>query len=103
MKTALVFLISIVVLFTAGNPKLTPGKRTNSLNACMKLRRQAPYLNLNCEGLLESQSEQKSETREEKVIKTFSVDTLKASTKKIEKRDEEKLKEMIKSLKENSS
>ena len=104
MKFIQLYLILIVVTLSVLSSALSPLERQESLISCLKLKKQAPYLNLNCGNLLESPLEENGndfKVENGSQIYQLSLDELKANTRKIEKKEEEKLFAMLKLLKKN--
>ena len=104
MKFIQLYLILIVFTLSVLSSALSPLERQESLISCLKLKKQAPYLNLNCGNLLESPLEENGndfKVENGSQIYQLSLDELKANTRKIEKKEEEKLFAMLKLLKKN--
>ena len=104
MKFIQLYLILIVFTLSVLSSALSPLERQESLISCLKLKKQAPYLNLNCANLLESPLEENGndfKVENGSQIYQLSLDELKANTRKIEKKEEEKLFAMLKLLKKN--
>ena len=104
MKFIQLYLILIVFTLSVLSSSLSPLERQESLISCLKLKKQAPYLNLNCGNLLESSLEENGndfKVENGSQIYQLSLDELKANTRKIEKKEEEKLFAMLKLLKKN--
>ena len=106
MKFIQLYLVCTVIILQIIYSRLSLSERQESLISCLKLKKQAPYLNLNCGNLLDNSAmqmeNQKIEQEKDELIKNvkpFSLDELKANTKKIEKKEEEKLFALIKNLK----
>lgn len=106
MKFIQLYLVCTVIILQIISSRLSLSERQESLISCLKLKKQAPYLNLNCGNILDNSAMQMENSKIEqekdefiKNVKPFSLDELKANTKKIEKKEEEKLFALIKNLK----
>ena len=76
----------------------------NHLTSCLKLKSKAPYLNLNCNKLIETSNKDNSihttsSVKNESEINLVSVHELKANVKSINATEKEKLFQMINHLK----
>ena len=67
-----------------------------SYTACMDLKRKAPFINLNCQKILESFPMIKSALNEEKGIKTLSKSD--SETRKVNESEEIKLRNLLRKL-----
>ena len=98
------------IIFEFANTSLNniSKEEEESFNACLQLKIQAPYLNLDCEKIITNKNSNEENQklfygnlRKEKTnqnIKTISLEDIKRSTKKINKTDEMKLKNLIRKL-----
>ena len=98
------FVIAVVVLFAAflitsnAMPNFLDNltqEKAEAYNACNRLRMKAPYLNLKCEKLIET-SKKNGENWNMKGIKLLSSND--ANTRKVNKSEEIKLRNLIKKL-----
>ena len=99
----------ILVLSNTSFNKISE-KKEKSLNACLKLKKQAPFLNLNCENILENNLYEQENFTIIKInnlrkkenfthnFRTISFEDIKANTKKINATDEKRLRKLIKQL-----
>ena len=71
-------------------------QQKESFEACMAIKRKAPFINLNCHKILESMSNIKTALNEENGIKTLSKDDL--ETRKVNEREEIKLRKLLMKL-----
>ncbi len=75
-------------------------ERKESYEACIKLRRKAPNLNLKCEKLIEINKNNKNNNENDEInnteIKTLSIDE--SVTRKVNKSQEKKLRNLIRKL-----
>ena len=104
-----ILLISFII-FEFANTSLNniSKEEEESFNACLQLKIQAPYLNLDCEKIITNKNSNEENQklfygnlRKEKTnqnIKTISLEDIKRNTKKINKTDEIKLKDLIRKL-----
>ena len=103
-----ILLISFII-FEFANTSLNniSKEEEESLNTCLQLKIQAPYLNLDCEKIITNKTNEENQKlfygnlRKEKTnqnIKTISLEDIKRNTKKINKTDEIKLKDLIRKL-----
>ncbi len=104
-----ILLISFII-FEFANTSLNniSKEEEESFNACLQLKIQAPYLNLDCEKIITNKNSNEENQklfygnlRKEKTnqnIKTITLEDIKRSTKKINKTDEMKLKNLIRKL-----
>ncbi len=108
MMISRILLFSFII-FEFANTSLNniSKEEEESLNACLQLKIQAPYLNLDCEKIINKNSNEENQKlfsrnlRKEKTnqnIKTISLEDIKRNTKKINKTDEIKLKDLIRKL-----
>ena len=108
MMISRILLISFIILvFVNSQLNNITKEEEESLNACLQLKIQAPYLNLDCEKIINKNSNEENQKlfsrnlRKEKTnqnIKTITLEDIKRSTKKINKTDEMKLKNLIRKL-----
>ena len=94
---ALPLILHFSVLISA---KQTP----NHLTSCLKLKSKAPYLNLNCDKLIETSNkdnliQKATSIKNESEINFVSIHELKANVKSINETEKEKLFQMINHLK----
>ena len=104
VQMILICLIIIVFSNTSSN-ELTEEKE-QSLNACRKLKKQAPYLNLKCENIIEDNNSEQNKVKNlrkkeniKQQFRTISFEDIKANTKKINATDEKRLRNLIRQLK----
>ena len=71
-------------------------QQKESFEACMAIKRKAPFINLNCHKILESMSNIKTALNEENGIKTLSKDDF--ETRKVNEREEIKLRKLLMKL-----
>ena len=100
MKFDIITFSLLFIIFILGNIELSSSNIVNkekrdSYNACVRLREKAPYFNLKCENLLD-EIEDNKEVENNSKIKTLSVD--KSSTRKVNKIEEIKLRNLIRKL-----
>ena len=100
-----VIALSILLIFIIGSNALSSSnpvlkkERRESYQACIKLRAKAPNLNLKCENLIEnihSHEEIKKDEKNKNGIKILQTDV--AITRKVNKSEETKLRNLIKKL-----
>lgn len=113
MRFTILIPVSLIILVLSNTSfnKISE-KKEKSLNACLKLKKQAPFLNLNCENILENNLYEQ-ERNNFTIIKinnlrkkenfthnfrTISFEDIKANTKKINATDEKRLRKLIKQL-----
>ena len=110
MKFLCYTVIALLVILQFSVSRPTIQEKEESLQACLKLKSKAPYLNLNCDNLLETTNKVdissffETEFEEQKDISNeniifLSQHELRANTKKIKKTEEEKLFQLLNSLK----
>ena len=95
---AFVFIFTAYILTSNAMPNFLPNlikEQNEAYEACNSLRTKAPYLNLRCEKLIES-SEKNGEIANMKGIKLLSSNE--ANTRKVNKSEEIKLRNLIKKL-----
>ena len=104
VQIILICLIIIVLSNTSSN-ELTE-EQEQSLNACLKLKIQAPYLNLKCENIIENNNSELNKVKNlrkkgniKQQFRTISFEDIKANTKKINATDEKRLRNLIRQLK----
>jgi alanyl-tRNA synthetase len=109
--TQLILVCLIILVFSNTSSNEITEEQEKSLSACLKLKKQAPYLNLKCENILEKNiSEEKQnitdfksdnlrEDNSTENFRTISFEDIKANTKKINATDEKRLRKLIKQLK----
>ena len=71
-------------------------QQKESFEACMAIKRKAPFINLNCQKILESFPVIKSALNEEKGIKTLSKSD--SETRKVNESEEIKLRNLLRKL-----
>lgn len=94
-------LLLFVFVFHLGLSRPTLKEKEETLQSCLKLKAQAPYLNLNCDNLIETTSHGtvKETIITEDNIHLLSLNELQGNIKKINKTEEAKLFKMINNLK----
>ena len=100
---AFVFIFTAYILTSNAMPNFLPNltkEQTEAYEACNRLKMKAPYLNLKCEKLIET-SEKKGENSNMKGIKLLSSND--ANTRKVDKSEEIKLRNLIKKLTSESN
>ena len=103
MKLPIIILCVIFLIFGIGTNNLATSRniskkeRKESYEACIRLRKKAPNLNLNCENLLDDTDEFEEKDENENVeIKTLIIGE--NSTRKVNKSEEIKLRNLIQKL-----
>lgn len=106
MRFGEIIIICIIILVNS-NTSLNEisEEEEESLNLCLKLKKDAPYLNLNCDKILEKEEKKNIKVKNlkdnENFIKyyrTISFDFIQENTKKINLTDEKKLRNLIRQL-----
>ena len=107
MKSLAIALSIVYLIFTIGSNELSSSnnialkEKRESYMACIRLKIKAPNLNLNCENLLENFPFQETENVNDSNLRTPGVKILstdEAVTRKVNKSEELKLRNLIKKL-----
>ena len=103
MKSFAIALSILLIMFVIGSNALSSSSNTilikerkESYQACIRLRSKAPNLNLHCENLLENIPMDEETEKNSQRVKILSNDV--ALTRKVNKNEEIKLRNLIKKL-----
>ncbi len=97
MKWLFIAMPIILIMFIIGSNELSSNdkEKMESYEACIKLKRKAPYFNLKCEHLL-PMSKSISHYKHAKNIKTLYINE--SNVRKVSKNEENKLKKLMQKL-----
>ena len=95
---SLLFMAIVIGCIELSSTNVVNKNRKESYHSCIRLREKAPYFNLKCEILLDDIKDNREKFNGNKVtnIKALSLD--KSSTRKVDKNQEIKLKNLIRKL-----
>ena len=108
MKWLFIALPTILLMFRIGSNEMSSNKniykeQRESFEACINLRRKAPYFNLNCEHLLDKVPIIETALSQNKIdingVKTLSI--YDSETRKVDKSEEIKLRNLVQGLLKN--
>ena len=106
MKLDIIAFSLLFMTFIIGNVELSSSNivindRRDSYIACKRLKAKAPYFNLKCENLIEEVNNYRENFKEQNEINNTKIKTLsmdKSCTRKVDKIQEIKLKNLLKKL-----